>query len=70
MADRGNHCIRKITAAGVVSTIAGVPTLSGFLDGGPGTARFNQPYGLAMDAQGNIYVSDYLNYSIRKLTLE
>ena len=70
VADRGNHCIRKITAAGVVSTIAGVPTLSGFLDGGPGTARFNQPYGLAMDAQGNMYVSDYLNYSIRKVTLE
>jgi len=70
VADRGNHCIRKISTAGQVSTVAGVPGQSGFLDGGTGTARFYQPYGLALDAQGNIYVADYLNFAIRKISFQ
>lgn len=70
IADRGNHCIRKMTPTGTVSTVAGIPTHPGFIDGGSDVARFYQPYGIALDTQGNIYVADYLNFSIRKITME
>lgn len=66
VADRGNHRIRKITAAGVVSTIAGNGT-PGFRDGPGVTAQFYFPSNIAVDAFGNIYVADYLNHCIRKL---
>jgi hypothetical protein len=66
VADRGNHQIRKITPAGVVSTFAG--STAGFQDG-PGTsARFNDALGVAVDANGNVYVADSGNHRIRKIT--
>lgn len=68
VADRDNHCIRKITPAGQVSTIAGTPGTAGFADGAAGSARFNQPLDIAVDAGGNIYVADNLNHRIRKIT--
>lgn len=61
--------VRRITPAGVTSTIAGTGA-AGFLgDGGPGTtARLNGPRGLAVDAAGNVYVADYHNHRIRRIT--
>lgn len=68
VADTGNHTIRKITAAGVVTTLAGTAGVRGNADGAGAAAQFNQPWGIAADASGNIYVADTENYLIRKIT--
>lgn len=69
VADSGNNVIRKITPAGVVTTWAGsVLGSSGSLDGSGTAARFNAPVNICADAAGNLYVSDLLNSSIRKIT--
>ena len=60
--------IRKITPAGVVSTLAGTPGMRGSADGTGAAARFNGPEGLASDIAGNVYVADTLNQTIRKIT--
>ena len=72
VADTGNSTIRKITPAGVVTTLAGLVSPNG-VDGGPGSAdgtgsaaRFSNPYGVATDASGNVYVADTGNNGIRK----
>lgn len=65
--DRDNHRIRKITPAGVVSTFAGSST-SGFNDGTGTAASFNQPYCIAIDASGNLFVGDRMNHAVRKIT--
>lgn len=65
VADRGNHCIRKILPSGEVSTIAG--GVRGFVDGIGTAARFNEPSDLAIDGQSNLYVSDANNHKIRKI---
>ena len=67
VADRNNHCIRKITPRGVVSTLAGSGRL-GYKDATGTAARFEQPFGVAVDSSGNLYVADYYNYRIRKIT--
>jgi DNA-binding beta-propeller fold protein YncE len=64
----GNHDIRKITPAGVVTTFAGVATVRGHLDATGTSAYFNQPRGLAIDGSGNLYVADTSNHVIRKIT--
>jgi len=66
--DWRNDTIRKITPAGVVTTFAGIPCVAGFADGGPGVATFNWPIGIAVDAAGFVYVTDYNNSLIRKIT--
>jgi Glycoside hydrolase family 44/Immunoglobulin domain/NHL repeat len=67
VADTLNHTIRKITAAGGVTTIAGAAGASGFVDATGSAARFRGPQGLALDASGNLYVADTNNNAIRKL---
>ncbi|WP_413667751.1 MBG domain-containing protein [Mucilaginibacter sp. Mucisp86] len=67
VADSYNNLIRKITPAGVVSTIAGV--LNGGNIDGPGTiAAFRVPYGIAVDSKGNLFIADKFNGSVRKIT--
>jgi len=65
--DEGNYMIRKITPGGMVSTLAGSGT-PGSADGTGTAASFNHPRGLAIDAQGDVYVADYYNNLIRKIT--
>lgn len=63
-----NHTIRKITPAGVVTTIAGTADAPGAKDGVGTAASFYAPYGITLDAAGNLYVTDALNNSVRKIT--
>ena len=67
LADTANSTIRKITPAGVTTTIAGLPTISGLEDGPGTTALFNHPQALCVDANGNIFVADTGNATIRKI---
>lgn len=67
IADGNNNTIRKITAVGVVTTIAGTAGSSGFADGSGSAAQFNQPAGIARDKSGNLYVADTGNDTIRKI---
>jgi sugar lactone lactonase YvrE len=68
VADANNHTIRKITAAGVVTTFAGVAGSQGNADGTGSAARFRRPRGVAAGGDGNIYVADTENHTIRKIT--
>jgi len=68
VADTANHTIRKITAAGVVTTLAGTVGVSGSVDGTGAAARFNNPWNVAVDSAGTVYVGDWLNHTIRKIT--
>ncbi len=68
VADLGNHTIRKITAGGVVTTLAGTAGSPGAADGTGSAARFNSPFGVAVDGAGNVYVADTFNHTIRKIT--
>jgi uncharacterized repeat protein (TIGR01451 family) len=64
-----NQTIRKITPAGVVTTIAGAARVAGSTDGPGAVARFSNPADLAIDSTGNLYVADNLNSTIRKIVL-
>ena len=67
VADYGNHKIRKITPAGVVTTFAGSGVASSV--NGTGTfAGFNRPFGITIDDLDNLYVTDSSNHTIRKIT--
>jgi PKD repeat protein len=63
-----SNTIRKITPAGVVVTLAGQANASGSTNGAGNIARFNQPSGIVADTQGNLFVADTGNGSIRKIT--
>src|SRR3984957_13224037 len=58
VADTNNSMIRKISTAGVVQTIAGLADITGSTDATGTDARFDYPTGIAVDADGNIYVGD------------
>jgi len=68
VADSGNNTIRKVTAGGQVTTLAGSAGQSGSADGTGSAARFFDPSGVAVDDAGNVYVADSYNFTIRKVT--
>jgi NHL repeat len=68
VADTANNTIRRLTASGVVTTLAGTAGVSGSTNGAGSAALFNSPRGLATDAAGNVYIADTFNYVIRKMT--
>jgi sugar lactone lactonase YvrE len=68
VADSSNNTIRKITPAGVVTTLAGTAGTQGHADGTGTSASFDWPRGIAVDASGNVYVADTENNTIRKIT--
>ncbi len=66
--DAGNHRVRKITADGKISTVAGTGTAGFSGDGGPApSAKLNLPLGVVVDSTGTVYVSDYNNHRVRKI---
>jgi len=65
--DEIGNTIRQITPAGVVTTLAGSPGVTGSSDGVGSSAQFNHPYGIAVDLSGNLYVADTYNCTIRKI---
>ncbi|MCX6951136.1 MAG: hypothetical protein NTV51_02980, partial [Verrucomicrobia bacterium] len=68
IADTYNYTIRKLTPAGTVSTVAGLAGTKGAADGTGEAARLGLAYAIVVDATGNLYVSDYDNHTIRKIT--
>jgi len=68
IADLGNHRIRKVSG-GIISTVAGTGTAGSTGDGGQATsAQLNSPIGVAVDAQGSLYIADLGNYRVRKVS--
>jgi len=69
IADAGNNVIRKVTAAGTISTVAGSGANGFGGNGGPATsAQFNTPTGVALDAAGNLYIADSQNAVVWKVS--
>jgi sugar lactone lactonase YvrE len=68
VADTGHDVIDKVTPTGVIQVFAGQSGVPGSVDGTGSAARFNQPYGLAVDPSNNVYVADMFNDTIRKIT--
>lgn len=69
IADGNNHRVRKITADGTISTVAGKGTAGFSGDGGPATsAQLNLPVGVVVDSAGTLFVSDYNNHRVRTVS--
>jgi sugar lactone lactonase YvrE len=68
VADSVNNVIRKVTSAGVVTTLAGLAGTAGSTDGTGNGAEFSRPMSLTIDGSGNVYVTDTFNDTIRKVT--
>lgn len=66
--DTHNHKLKKITPAGVVTTVAG--TTSGYVDGGVATAKFNYPTDVMIDANGKIYIAEKDNHVVRMIIID
>lgn len=69
IADFYNNAVRKINTSGIISTIAGTGVQGFSGDGAAASlAQLNRPYGVAVDASGNVYIADYFNQRIRKVS--
>jgi len=68
VADTRNNVIRRVAVDGTVSTLAGSAGLSGATDGSGGTARFNEPRGIVLAPDGDLYVADQSNNVVRRVT--
>jgi sugar lactone lactonase YvrE len=68
VADSDNHTIRKVSSAGAVTTLSGLAGVAGSVDGTGSAARFFRPSAVAADPEGNVYVSDSANYTVRKIS--
>ena len=70
IADEGNTRIRKVSASGVITTVAGNGTVGFSGDGGPATsASLNDPTGVAVDTSGNLFIAEHNNNRIRKVSV-
>lgn len=66
VADFFNHCVRKITTAGIITSVAGNSNAGFYGDGGPATAaQLDGPSAIAFDAANNLYIADQNNNRIR-----
>jgi sugar lactone lactonase YvrE len=68
IADTWNYTIRKITSDGNVTTLAGRAGYAGSVDGATNRARFSGPGGIAVDASGTIFVTEFWSHTVRKIT--
>lgn len=68
--DTDNYCVRKVSNDGIVSTVVGIPGTKGYLDGSPDVALFDRFWGMYIDVDGSLYIADYYNRCIRRLTIE
>jgi hypothetical protein len=71
IADQWNHRIRKVTVStGIITTFAGTGSATFSGDGGAATsAALKYPHGVCLDSTGNVYIADYSNHRIRKVTV-
>jgi len=69
VADRNNHCIRRITPENQVETVLGIPGTEGWRDGTRDEALFRRPMGIAIAPDGSVYVADTGNSRLRKLSV-
>ena len=67
VADSYNHTIRLVGREGHVGTLAGTPGISAHRDGPVSQALFNTPVGIAVAADGSVYVSEYFNHDVRRI---
>ena len=68
VSDEGAQTIRRVSPQGDVTTLAGQKDVEGHADGPGSRASFNNPAGVVVDAQGNVFVADCYNHTIRKIT--
>jgi hypothetical protein len=65
LTDTENHCLRKISPSGLVTTIAGRAGQPGYADGRGTLVAFNEPEGIVVNASGSIFITDTLNHVVR-----
>lgn len=70
IADKNNHCVRKIDQDGLVTTYAGVEKSAGYKDGEPLSAQFTEPESVTRAPDGGLYVTDRGNHVLRKIMVE